>query len=126
MGKTNKVAEFVKDHKKEIVIAAIAGAVGAICGLAGHKWYVSKSYGSLIESMRPYGPGRGGVSIDKDIERFLNSTTKCIDAMFVKDGAKLTIGDILTPFAIKELVTQGADLDSSSITSGLLVGTMKQ
>ena len=122
----SKVSEFVRSHKKEIAITAVVGVVCAIGGCAGHKCYVSKNCDKLTEAMLPYKPDKNGVPLDKWIERFLNATSKNVTGMTVKDGANITVGDIFTPFAIQEFATQEANLDSNSIVSGVLVGTMKE
>lgn len=122
MNKMNKVVEYVKNHKKEIAITAFVGTIGAVCGIVGHKLYISKNYGELIGLVNEYGKSANGQSLNERLCKFLDNTTGTVYPCFPVNGDK-TLSDGLGGELLNELLEDG--FDPNTKISGVMFGTIK-
>lgn len=121
MKKMNKVVEYAKTHKKEIVTTIIVGGVGIVCGIAGYKMYISKNYGELIKLVDEYGKNTKGETFYRELCNFLDSTTgKMYPTIPAGDAA---LGDAVSEDLLEYFLEKGVSPDAK--ISGLFVGTKK-
>lgn len=125
MEKMNKVKGFVKNHKKEIAIAAVAGTVGAVGGFIGCKRSFLKEYGDLIKVVSDFGnDANSGKSFKQSLTNFLFDTTGNVHPIIPINGVTKTIGDTFSEELVDTLVTYHG-FDPGTKISGVMVGTLR-
>lgn len=122
MNKMNKVVEFVKSHKKEIAITAFVGTIGAVCGIVGHKLYISKNYGELIKLVNEHGECTKGRSLNERLCAILGNTTGSVYSCIPVNGDK-TITEALGGELLEVFMEDGFDPDIK--ISGVMFGTIE-
>lgn len=114
-----KVVEFIKTHKKEIVIATVAGVAGVAAGFVGYKLYVSKNYGKLFKLFFEFGANADGIPMSQTVVEFLDEATLSVQP--VVPYTSRTIRDSFSEEVISVFTQHGFDVDTTAI-SGMLVG----
>jgi hypothetical protein len=122
MNKMNKVVEYVKTHKKEIAITAFVGTIGAVCGIVGHKLYISKNYGELIKLVNERGECAKGRSLNERLCAILGNTTGSVYSCIPVNGDK-TITEALGGELLEVFLEDG--FDPNTKISGVMFGTIE-
>lgn len=118
MKKTNKVVGFVKNHKKELLVATAAGAVGAIGGIVGYKCHLSKDSLGLIKSSKQFGKcAVTGKTMNQSIKLLLDSSDSVhpVTPNVTKTLADTVSQEVLSAF-------EGYGIESTAKVSGMIVG----
>lgn len=117
--KQNKIVEFIKEYKKEVAIAGVAGAVGVAVGLIGYKRYIFKNYGELIEAVRrlKYSDLDDGVTAAQHLAWILKDT----NSMYWRIPQEtMTLSDVLSESALEKMKELGDTPDMA--IAGFMVG----
>lgn len=118
MKKTNNVVEFVKNHKKEVLIATVASVVGVVGGIAGYKCHLSKDGLSLIKSTAQFNKcAVTGKTMNQSIKLLLDSSDSVHPAMpnETKILADTVSAEVLSAF-------EEFGIKSTAKVSGIMVG----
>ena len=118
MKKMNKVVDFVKNHKKEILIATAASAVGVAGGIVGYKCHLSKDNLRLIKSASQFGKdAEGGTTLSHSIKLFLDRS----DSVYpVTPHVDKTLAGTVGQEMLSVLEERG--VKSTAKVSGIMVG----
>lgn len=124
--KENKIAEYIKSRKKEIIVTTAAIMVGLTAGYAGHKCYISKNYGDLIEVLSEFSPRckNGKRTLIQDLVEMLNSATRSATCLLNPNG-KITVADCFTDEIISSLA-ENHDIEPTASVSGIMLGLTKE
>lgn len=118
MKKTNKVAGFVKNHKKEMLIATAASVVGVVGGIVGYKCHLSKESLELIKTTAQFKKDAvTGKTMNQSIKLLLDSSDSIHPAMptetrILADTVSAEVLSAFEEFGIK----------STAKVSGIMVG----
>lgn len=116
----SKIKDFIKEYKKELTIAAVAGAVGVFGGVICHKGYISKNYGDLIETINDFGATPFGVSMVDDTVKFFKKATHSVQV--VMPNYEQTIKQAFDDGSVSEYLAKYSELGPNTIVTGVLVG----
>ena len=117
--KKNKVVGFVKDNKKEIVIAIVGTVVGAAAGFIGYKCHIAKNYGELIDIMSKFKSCPNTKrTVCQDIVEFLSGATHSFHPFTAK--CDTAIKDTFCEEIVSILANKGHNPDM--LVSGILIG----
>ena len=118
MKKMNKVVDFVKNHKKEILIATAASAVGVAGGIVGYKCHLSKDNLGLIKSASQFNKDTvSGRSMSQSIKLLLDSSDSVhpVTPHVDKTLAEAVSQEVLSAF-------EEYGVKSTAKVSGIMVG----
>lgn len=118
MKKTNNVVEFVKNHKKEILIATTASVVGIVGGIVGYKCHLSKDGLKLIKATAQFKKDAvTGKTMNQSIKLLLDSSDSVHPAMpnETKILADTVSAEVLSAF-------EEYGIKSTAKVSGIMVG----
>lgn len=77
----SKVKNFIKEHKREIIIATIAGTVGIFGGVVCCDRYASKKYDELIKNIECFGADGKGASMLDDTVTFFKEASHSVQVL---------------------------------------------
>lgn len=118
MKKTNKVVGFVKNHKKEMIIATAAGLAGVIGGIAGYKGYLSKEGLGLLKSTAQFGKDDvTGKTMNQSIKLLLDSSDSVHP---VTPNVDKTLAECLSEEVLSAFEEYG--FEPTAKVSGIMVG----
>ena len=118
MKKTNNVVGFVKNHKKEVLIATAAGVVGAIGGIVGYKCHLSKEGLGLLKSTAQFGKyAVTGKTMNQSIKQLLDSSDSVHPAT---PNVTKTLAECLSEEVLSAFEEFG--IEPTAKVSGIMVG----
>jgi hypothetical protein len=118
MKKTNNVVKFVKNHKKEMLIATAASVVGVVGGIVGYKCHLSKDSLNLLKSTAQFKKDAvTGKTVSQSVKLLLDSSDSIHPAMpnetrLLADTVSAEVLSAFEEFGIK----------STAKVSGIIVG----
>lgn len=118
MKKTENVVGFVKNHKKEILIATAAGVVGVVGGIIGYKCHLSKDGLKLIKSTAQFNKDTvTGKTMNQSIKLLLDSSDSVhpVTPHVDKTLAEAVSGEVLSAF-------EEYGIKPTAKVSGIMVG----
>ena len=118
MKMTNKVVGFVKEHKKEVLIATAASAIGVVGGIVGYKCRLSKDGLNLIKATAQFKKDAvSGKTMNQSIKLLLDSSDSVHPAMptETKILADTVSAEVLSAF-------EEFGIKSTAKVSGIMVG----
>lgn len=118
MEKTNKVIGFVKNHKKEMLIATAASVVGVVGGIVGYKCHLSKDGLSLIKTTAQFNKDAvSGKTMNQSIKLLLDSSDSLhpVTPHVDKTLAETVSAEVLSAF-------EEYGIKSTAKVSGIMVG----
>ncbi len=118
MKKTNNVVKFVKNHKKEILIATTAGVVGVVGGIVGYKCHLSKDGLKLIKTTAQFKKDAvSGKTMNQSIKLLLDSSDSVHPAM---PNETRVLADTVSAEVLSAFEEYG--IKSTAKVSGIMVG----
>jgi hypothetical protein len=118
--KCEKIVEFVKTHKKQIIGTAAAGMIVVAGGVLGWK---HSDAGKLISACKMFGDDKHhpGVSMTNSLTNFLNDATRSVHPC--KSESFTTVADFGEDVAEKLMELYG--VESTAKVSSIMIGVEK-